>query len=77
MSAAAPPVCADLSLPKVAARLHVSRETVKRWLDCGRLKASDAGTRVRHHWRVSETDLAAFMAARSNGVTSGGSSSPA
>jgi excisionase family DNA binding protein len=55
----------DLTVPQVAARLHVSPLTVRRWLKAGSLRGLQcddrAGCRIREH------DLATFLAARCRG----------
>jgi len=49
-----------LTVDNVAMRLQVSGKTVRRWIASGALPAYDLGGQ----YRISEADLAAFMAAR-------------
>lgn len=46
-----------LALSEVAERLGMCRETVARLVRSGDLRAS----RIRHQWRVSESDLQSFL----------------
>ena len=54
------PVPALLSIEKVAERCDISVRTVRRWIDCRELIAH----RLGRQWRISEADLAAFLAVR-------------
>jgi len=59
-----------LTIQQVALRLHVSRDTVERWINAGSLKAVDVSARsalVCHRpcWRVSPGSLEAFLERRS------------
>ncbi|MBM4017227.1 MAG: helix-turn-helix domain-containing protein [Planctomycetes bacterium] len=52
-------------------RLHVSRDTVERWINAGDLRAVNVGSRCgkeprRRSWRVSSQSLDAFLDARAN-----------
>jgi excisionase family DNA binding protein len=60
-----------LTIQEVAARLHVSRDTVERWINAGSIRAVDVGGRRgkesrRSSWRVSSQNLEAFLEARAN-----------
>jgi len=60
-----------LTIQEVAARLHVSRDTVERWINAGSIRAVDVGGRLgresrRHSWRISSEGLDAFLGARAN-----------
>jgi excisionase family DNA binding protein len=48
------------TIPGVAASLKVSPKTVRRWIDRGDLAVHRLGRRIR----ISDADLAAFLAAR-------------
>ncbi len=54
------PVPALLAIKKVAKRCDVSVRTVRRWIDCRELIAH----RLGRQWRISEADLAIFLATR-------------
>lgn len=45
---------------QVAERLQVNEQTVRRWLRSGELH----GVRLAGSWRITETDLKAFLDAR-------------
>ena len=49
-----------LAVGKIADRLSVDAETVRRWLREGKLQGYRLGS-GRSVWRVSEADLAAFL----------------
>jgi len=49
-----------LTIKDAAARLNVSVKSVRRWIANGELVAYQFG----RHWRISEQDLSAFLAAR-------------
>lgn len=49
----------------VADRLQVPRKTVLQWCRVGALPASKLG----RHWRISASDLEAFVVARHTGVS--------
>jgi len=58
-----------LTIQEVALRLHVSRDTVERWINAGSLKAVDVSARSalachRPCWRVSWESLEAFLERR-------------
>jgi excisionase family DNA binding protein len=60
-----------LTIQEVALRLHVSRDTVERWINMGSIRAVDVGGRLakesrRHSWRISSEGLDAFLDARAN-----------
>jgi excisionase family DNA binding protein len=60
-----------LTIQEVAMRLHVSRDTVERWISAGDLRAVNVGGRLgkesrRHSWRISSECLDAFLDARAN-----------
>ena len=60
-----------LTIQEVALRLHVSRDTVERWINTGNLRAVNVGGRLgkesrRSSWRVSAQSLEAFLEARAN-----------
>lgn len=48
------------TVQEVAERLEVSEATVRQWIKAGELRAIDIGK----GWRVSNTDLAAFLVSR-------------
>jgi len=54
------PVPALISIEKVADCCDVSVRTVRRWIDCRELIAHRLGRQLR----ISEADLAVFLAAR-------------
>ena len=54
-----------VSAADVAKRLGIPRATVRQWLWSGKLPASRAGGRDAG-WRIRESDLEAFIAARRN-----------
>jgi excisionase family DNA binding protein len=58
-----------LTIQQVALRLHVSRDTVERWINAGSLKAVDVSTRSalvchRRCWRIPAESLEAFLERR-------------
>jgi excisionase family DNA binding protein len=53
----------DLTVDEVAERLRASKTTVLRWLRAGELRGYRLGG-TKLGWRVAESDLAAFVAAR-------------
>jgi excisionase family DNA binding protein len=58
-----------LTIQEVALRLHVSRDTVERWISAGSLKAVDVSARsalVSHRrcWRIPADSLDAFLERR-------------
>ena len=60
-----------LTIQEVALRLHISRDTVERWINAGSIHAVDVGGRLvkdsrRHSWRISSEGLDAFLDARAN-----------
>lgn len=54
-----------LTVEEVAKRLSTSEETIRRWLRSGRLRGIRLGA-TRAGWRITETDLAAFLQERTN-----------
>lgn len=54
-----------LTVPDVATRLKVSRETVREWLRTEQLAGYNL--RGRAGWRISESELERLLAARSSG----------
>jgi excisionase family DNA binding protein len=62
-----------LTIQEVALRLHVSRDTVERWINTGSVRAVDVSGRLgkksrRPMWRISTESLDAFLDARAKGV---------
>ena len=59
-----------LSPAEVARRLGVGEAKVRRWIEIGQLRAVDLATEPgpakRRRWRISEENMTAFAAARSN-----------
>jgi len=60
-----------LTIQEVALRLHVSRDTVERWINTGDLLAVNVGSRrskkpCRSSWRISSQGLEDFLNARAN-----------
>jgi excisionase family DNA binding protein len=60
-----------LTIQEVAARLHVSRDTVERWINAGDLRAINVGSRrskksCRSSWRISSQGLEDFLNTRAN-----------
>jgi excisionase family DNA binding protein len=60
-----------LTIQEVALRLHVSRDTVERWINAGDLRAVNVGGRLgkesrRSSWRISPQSLEVFLEARAN-----------
>jgi len=60
-----------LTIQEVAARLHVSRDTVERWINTGSMHAVDMSSRLKKKscrplWRISAENLEAFLGARAN-----------
>ena len=53
---------AVLSISKVCKRLDISEGTTRRLIETGVLKAH----RIRHQWRIFESDLQDYLAAQSN-----------
>jgi excisionase family DNA binding protein len=53
-----------LTVAQVAATLQVDEDTVRRWLRAGRLLGTNLGSRAGY--RVRQSDLDAFLEARSN-----------
>jgi excisionase family DNA binding protein len=51
-----------MTLPELAERLKVSRQTVYRWVRSGDLHAYKVG----HDYRITESDLKEFLQQRSN-----------
>lgn len=49
-----------LTIKQTAAQFAVSEKTVRRWIDCGLLRAHEFGASVR----IAEDDLVSFAAAR-------------
>jgi len=57
-----------MTVPQVAARLGIKESTVLHWLRNGRLKGFRMGG-TRAGWRVEESDIDAFIAARRSDQT--------
>jgi len=60
-----------LTIQEVAARLHVSRDTVERWINSGSMHAVDMSSRLKKKscrplWRIGAESLEAFINARAN-----------
>jgi len=60
-----------LTIQEVALRLHVSRDTVERWINAGSVRAADMSSRLRKKssrplWRISAESLEAFLEVRVN-----------
>ena len=60
-----------LTVSEVAAHIHVSRDTVERWIHAGLLRAVDVGiigqgSRRRSYWRISSESIENFIASRAN-----------
>jgi excisionase family DNA binding protein len=53
-----------LTVAQVAATLQVDEDTVRRWLRAGQLLGTNRGSRAGY--RVRQSDLDAFLDARSN-----------
>ena len=53
-----------LTVAQVAATLQVDEDTVRRWLRAGQLLGTNLGSRAGY--RVRQSDLDAFLDARSN-----------
>jgi excisionase family DNA binding protein len=47
-----------LTVPQVADKLQVDEETIRRWLNSGKLKGVKIGGSL---WRVNESDLIEFI----------------
>jgi excisionase family DNA binding protein len=58
-----------MTVNDVAAQLQVHPRTVKRWITEGRLTAFKLGDRAG--WRISDEDLATFLAERRQGAKTG------
>lgn len=56
--------CKYLSPEDVAALLGVRVETVRDWLRSGHLPGSNVGMGARPLWRISESELSAWLEAR-------------
>ena len=60
-----------LTIRELADQLHVSRDTVERWIHDGQLRAVDVGTLARNgaqrvFWRIDPDDLEVFLEGRAN-----------
>ena len=60
-----------LTIQEVALRLHVSRDTVERWINSGSMHAVDMSSRLKKKscrplWRVSAESLETFLEGRAN-----------
>lgn len=60
-----------LTIQEVALRLHVSRDTVERWINTGEIRATDVSGRRgknarRSLWRISVESLETFLERRAN-----------
>ena len=58
-----------LTVAEVAERLKVTPLTVRRWLNSGQLVGVQLGDRAG--WRIAESDLRAFIQARTSGPDTG------
>ena len=58
-----------LTVAQVAATLQVDEDTVRRWLRAGQLLGTNLGSRAGY--RVRQSDLDAFLDARSNRKSAG------
>jgi excisionase family DNA binding protein len=63
-----------LTPTQVAAELHVTVVTVRRWITNGELRASKAGPRK---WMIRRSDIAAFLAGGSPAECADASEDPA
>ena len=54
----------ELTVEQVADELKVHPKRVYKWIQNGELAATDLGTRARHNYRVSRTDLNDFKRRR-------------
>lgn len=50
----------ELTVEQVADELKVHPKRVYKWIQTGELVATDLGTKARHNYRVSRSDLAEF-----------------
>jgi len=60
-----------ITIQEVALRLHVSRDTVERWINTGSIHAVDVSGRLKRKsrrplWRISAESLDAFLNTRAN-----------
>jgi excisionase family DNA binding protein len=60
-----------LTIQEVALRLHVSRDTVERWINAGSVQAVDVSGRSKREsrrplWRIDAASLEAFLEGRAN-----------
>jgi excisionase family DNA binding protein len=60
-----------LTIQEVALSLHVSRDTVERWINRGEIRAVDVSARrkkspCRSSWRISAESLETFLEGRAN-----------
>ena len=60
-----------LTIQEVALRLHVSRDTVERWINSGNMHAVDVSSRLKKRscrplWRISVESLETFLEGRAN-----------
>jgi excisionase family DNA binding protein len=60
-----------LTIQEVALRLHVSRDTVERWINTGEIRAVDVSGRrgkspCRSSWRISAESLETSLEGRAN-----------
>jgi excisionase family DNA binding protein len=54
----------ELTVEQVADELKVHPKRVYKWIQNGELAATDLGTKARHNYRVSRTDLNDFKRRR-------------
>jgi excisionase family DNA binding protein len=55
-----------LTISDISTRLQLSRSTVRALIESGQLRAANVGLGRNKCYRVSEEDLAAFLASRSS-----------
>jgi excisionase family DNA binding protein len=53
-----------MTAAEAARHLRVKSDTVRDWINAGRLKAANTGQGSRPRWRIAQTDLDLFLAAR-------------
>jgi len=62
-------IIAGLTVAEVAAKLRVSKDKIRRWIDAGELAAVNTSTNLcgRPRWVISPNSLAAFEQRRRGG----------